>query len=198
MRRIPVWYGLSLDCGDNVVNQTTLKKPLTTTNSAIMVGLLLGTIVLVTLLAVVSFNAMSISQRQEIVGGLHPGVPERHLIPNGYKGWIMVEHNATGEAALPMEEGVNVFRYLDSGVLRTSTRWSPGIKTKTYFIETEDGPVEVAKSGPNRQIWGNLDVTIRDVSNGPIVARRSCFFVGTRNEYKEAGRYSAQHGSYFE
>jgi hypothetical protein len=163
---------------------------------AIILCLLLGVIALVAVLAVMSLNAMPPSERQEIFGALSPGVPEKHVIPNGYKGWIKVEHIVAGEAALPMENGVNVFRYADSGVLRTSSRWIPGIKKKDYLFETEQGLVEVAKSGSNRQIWGNVDVTVRNVSDGPIVARRSCFFVGTREEYKAAGRYFEQFGAH--
>lgn len=174
------------------MQQTDVKKPRATLNGPIMVSLLLGGVLFVAVTGIFLFASFPASQRQEFLASLEEGVPERHLIPEGYHGWITVEHNVAGEAELPVEDGVNIFRYSESGQLRTSSRWRPGIKKKTFLFETVSGPVTIAKGGPERQIWGNMDVTMRDVKDGPIKSRQSRFFVGTRAEYKKAGRYSQQ------
>lgn len=166
-------------------------KPTSKMNATFILSLSLVGIVIITGIAICLFNVLPSTQRQEFLSSFEAGVPEKHLIPDGYRGWIIVEHNVSGRASLPVEDGVKVFRYSEAGELHTSSRWKPGIKEKTFLFESRSGPKKIPHAGPARQIWGSIDVTIRDTKDGPIVARRSCYFVGTKKEYQEAGNYLA-------
>ena len=51
--------------------------------------------------------------------------PERHIVPAGYKGWLVVEYGVDEAEPIPVEDGVAVFHYPESGALPTSTEWRP-------------------------------------------------------------------------
>ncbi len=178
------------------MNQHSSAKPRSRLKGPILVSLLLVGILLATVVAIIVLNAMPAGQRNEFLSHFKSGVPERHLIPAGYQGWLTVEHLAGGGPPLPIEEAVKQFRYPESGLLRTSTPWGPGIRVKEYFFQPDTGPpIRAAQSGPDRQIWGGRDVTLRDVKVGPIVAKHSYVFVGTYSEYDKAGSYHQRHSS---
>jgi hypothetical protein len=65
--------------------------------------------------------------------GFERGTPERHLVPEGYDGWLTVRYGVEGAPPLETSDGALVHRYPDSGVLETSTAWTSGVKKKVYF-----------------------------------------------------------------
>jgi hypothetical protein len=124
----------------------------------------------------------------KVAHGLEEGIPERHILPEGFQGWMVVEYEIPGTPELPIEDGVFVFRHPESGTLETASRFSPGMKRKEYFTHGPTGREALAELGPKRRIWGQYDLSHVIEEDGEVERRdrQSGFFVGTREEYKEA------------
>lgn len=154
-------------------------------------GWLLLVIVLVCAVAIFGIRLLNspdtVEQLQTAIG-LEQGPPERHLIPEGYSGWVSVRYGVAGRPALETDGDVLVFRYPKSGKLETSTTWSPGVKRKEYFYDGPGGPAALATRGLDRRIWGEHELSVGDGGDeDPSGADRwSGFFVGTREEHRKA------------
>lgn len=61
--------------------------------------------------------------------------PKRHryLIPDGYRGWLCVTFAVGGAPALPIEDGYELVKFDQAGVVSTSSAGKPG-KLKDEFI----------------------------------------------------------------
>jgi hypothetical protein len=118
------------------------------------------------------------------------GLPERHLVPEGYRGWIVVKYAVAGKEELPLEGGVLVYRYPESGVLETSSPWNPGIKKTEYLSTGASGLRGLSTLGPDRTIWAKYELShvVEEGGQEERTDRQSGFFVGTREEYGEAKR----------
>ncbi len=127
--------------------------------------------------------------------GIEEGLPERHLVPEGYRGWAAVAYNIPGGPELPVEDGILVFRYPESGTLETSSRWNPGLKHKEYFSYGADGRIALPKLGSNRSIWGQYDLSRVSDNEGDSggSGRQSGFFVGTHEDFDGANKLAPFH-----
>jgi len=127
--------------------------------------------------------------------GMEEGIPERHLVPDGYRGWAIVAYNMSGRPELPVEDGVLVFRYSESGRLETSSPWNHGIKRKEFFTHGPAGQTALLKVGPNRRIWGVYDLSRVSDNEGDSGGSgwQSGFFVGTHEDFDGANKLAPYH-----
>lgn len=107
-----------------------------------------------------------------IAHGVQEGMPERHLVPEGYQGWAVVKYDIPGQPELPIDDGVLIFKYPDSGILETQTGWNPGFKRKEYFSYCPAGQDALAKLGPDCRIWNEYELR-QNVYRGPQAS--SCY-----------------------
>jgi hypothetical protein len=63
----------------------------------------------------------------------------RFLIPEEYVGWLRVEFEVEGEPAIPVEDGVRIFRFSGSFMLVTSSSMPEDAAERRYFYFAEDG-----------------------------------------------------------
>jgi hypothetical protein len=119
--------------------------------------------------------------------GLQRGLEETHLIPGDRRGWLLVRFGVDGAPALERDGERLVFRHPASGALLTSSPWNPGFKARTFRRVQAQGTVALPRYGPDARIWGEADIAVREHVEDDVAERRSAFFVGTEDEYHEAG-----------
>jgi hypothetical protein len=119
--------------------------------------------------------------------GLSVGLDERHVIPSDRRGWLVVQFGVAGAPALERDGGRLVFHHPESGALVTSSPWNPGLKTREFRQGDGEGAVSLPKYGPDARIWGEADITVREHKDEDATERRCGFFVGTEEEYLQAG-----------
>ena len=120
---------------------------------------------------------------------------QTHLIPDGYTGWVSVSFGVKGAPPLPREDGRLLFRYDAQGNLETSTQYEEGWSMDGYYYVAGDTrtPLRQRPTGFDGQIWGNYTSSsmVSGVGGGTIRTGVSTgFFVGTEEQYREAGRPS--------
>jgi hypothetical protein len=85
------------------------------------------------------------------------GLPtSRFLIPEGYVGWLRVEHDVECAPAIPVESGVRIFRFTGAGVLETSSAIPTDSAARRYFYYSVDGSerdLAVDYQNGNGMIW---------------------------------------------
>jgi hypothetical protein len=111
--------------------------------------------------------------------------PTKFLIPQGYVGWVKIEH---GESAPPLEmsNGVYIYRIPASGILQTSSSLEDGWAKDEYFYYSEDGSLRALPNttwGGGGMIWGgNIEFQLE--ANGIRPTRFSeTFYVGREDQY---------------
>jgi len=120
------------------------------------------------------------------------GTPEKHLIPDGYVGWVSVEYGVPGAPALPVEDGWLVFRYGADGRLETSSSRGPEMARREYFYE-KDGDLTLLRRttfDDTGLIWGQSfgAMTIVEDEGKTVRTVSSRFFVGSKDAYRAAFR----------
>lgn len=63
----------------------------------------------------------------------------RFLIPEGYVGWLRVEHDVECALPIPVEDGVRIFRFTGASVLETSSPIPTDSAARQYFYYSVDG-----------------------------------------------------------
>jgi hypothetical protein len=63
----------------------------------------------------------------------------KFLIPEGYVGWLRVEYDVECFPAVPVEDGVRIFRFTGANVLETSSPMPEGAAERRYFYYATDG-----------------------------------------------------------
>ncbi|WP_110114729.1 hypothetical protein [Bacillus sp. CGMCC 1.16541] len=111
--------------------------------------------------------------------------PSIYLIPDGYKGWVMVEYDKDEGKPTETEGNYTVFSINDQGRAKTKTLLThEGWATNKYYYVTQSGERKKLKAG--EMIHGasegneNKNYTIE------------FFFVGTEDEFAKAGDYRKQ------
>lgn len=116
---------------------------------------------------------------------LHPSI---FLVPDDYIGWVRLEYNLKDAQPVPVEDGVKVFKFPETGALYTSSSGPERGAGDEYFYYSQDGsrhPVPQDYRGGKGMIWGQYQG-----SRGGVMTMFG-FFVGTEEEYT---KYESQSG----
>ena len=114
--------------------------------------------------------------------------PSKFLVPDGYVGWVRLEHGVKGAQPVPLEQGAKIFKFPESGILYTSTEGPTRGAEDEYFYYSQDGskhPIVMDYHAARGTIWGQY----QGLRNGVITMFG--FFVGTEEQYK---KYMSQSG----
>lgn len=114
--------------------------------------------------------------------------PTRFLIPDGYIGWVRIDHEVAGAPEIPVTGGVRTYRVAATGHLETKTkidtRWGPSFE---FFYEA--GPDLKSLGGdqtPDGRIFGFCSGEFQEPAKGiRVVFLR--FFVGSKSDYESLG-----------
>jgi hypothetical protein len=111
--------------------------------------------------------------------------PVRYLIPQGYVGWITIEHGSNGPP-LEMRDGEYICRIPASGTLATSSGIEDGWAKDDYSYYREDGslkPLPETGWGAGGMIWGG-SVRFEQPQSGSRASNfTQIFYVGTEAQY---------------
>jgi len=105
----------------------------------------------------------------------------KFLIPEGYVGWLRVEFEVEGAPAIPVEDGVRIFRFSGNFMLVTSSSMPEDAAERRYFYYAEDGSerdLTADYRNGNGMIWQE-----HGGSRGGKM-RLFEFFVGTKEQSK--------------
>ena len=119
--------------------------------------------------------------------GIDAPSPERHIVPEGFRGWAVIHYGVEGAPELEMIEGIRVARYPMSGQLETSTvpPEDEGFINQDFFEQQGADIIPLSRLG---KIWGEYNmVEIRD-DTGHDAGRSSGFFVGSLAEFRASER----------
>jgi hypothetical protein len=108
--------------------------------------------------------------------------PSKLLVPSGYIGWLLLEHNVKNAEPVPIEDGVKVFKFPESGVLYTSSPGPERGADDEYLYYSQDGSRhQIPKDyrGGKGMIWGQYEG-----SRGGVMTLFG-FFVGTEEHYRK-------------
>jgi hypothetical protein len=108
--------------------------------------------------------------------------PSRFLIPEGYRGWVLLDFNAKDAPLTPVENGIQVFKVQMSGAISTSSCGPEKGASNEFLYYANDGslrPVPMEYRNGKGMIWGQHE----GIKNG--VKSQFGFFVGTEQEYKK-------------
>ena len=98
-----------------------------------------------------------------------------YLFPNGYVGWVRVQHEVEGAPPLPVESGRTVFKFDESGVLKTSDKVQVGWVYPKYYYYTETTKTLLPDMAEGA---GGM------IHNASIINTKLLdFFVGTDHQY---------------
>lgn len=133
-----------------------------------------------------SFSAEGLYRMQTAVG-LDAPPPERHIVPEDFRGWAILHFGVAGAPPLQVEAQTLVAEYPPSGRLDTSTRASEddGFLHREYYRRTADGLVPLVRTG---EIWGEYNMRVVTDESGAVTLRSTGFFVGTLVEFRESER----------
>ncbi|MBM7703868.1 DUF6843 domain-containing protein [Metabacillus iocasae] len=113
--------------------------------------------------------------------------PSIYLIPEGYKGWVMVEYDKEEGTPTEKEGEYTVFSINNQGKAKTKTLLThEGWATNKYYYVTESGNRKQLKAG--EMIHGASE------GNENKNYTMEFFFVGTEEEFAQAGDYRKQYG----
>ena len=131
-----------------------------------------------------AFTTGDLRQVQTAVG-IEAAPPERHIVPEGLRGWIRVDYGVEGAPPLGVEDDAVLFEYPESGHLETSTPAPDrdGLLHKHYF---ERRGAELVPLNRLSQIWG--EYTVRATKDDGSISRSFGFFIGTLGEFRASER----------
>lgn len=105
----------------------------------------------------------------------------RFLIPEGYVGWLRVEHDVQCAPDIPVENGVRIFRFTGASELQTSSAMPEQAVRREYFYYAADGSernLAADYTNGSGMIWQE-----RPGSRGGKMTM-FIFFVGTEEQSK--------------
>jgi len=108
-----------------------------------------------------------------------PRGADAFLIPQGYKGEVVVSYNVDGAPELQVEEGYNVHKIGPDGKMQTSTKNEnsfPRGEDKFYYVDAQGKKTELYR---DQEVW---DGFLKEKSDSNIVY--GTFFIGTKQEWE--------------
>jgi hypothetical protein len=106
----------------------------------------------------------------------------RFLVPDGYAGWVLLEYNVKDVPSSPAENGVQIFKFSESGTISTSSSGPEWGAEDEYFYYSDSGslrPIPADYRNGKGMIWGQHPGT----RNG--ILSQFGFFVGSEEQYKK-------------
>jgi len=124
--------------------------------------------------------------------GLEAATPERHVVPEDFKGWAVVHYSVWGAPQLREDDGAVILEYPANGRLETSTPPPDdlGFLHRGYYRRSADGLVPLSRAG---DVWGEYSHLIVADDPGSQPTHSSGFFVGTMKEFR-ATEWPKEHG----
>ena len=119
--------------------------------------------------------------------GMDAPPPERHIVPEGFRGWAVIHYGVEHAPELELTDGIRVARYPMSGQLETSTvpPEDEGFINQDFFEQQGADIIPLSRLG---KIWGEYNmVRFRD-DEGHVSGRSSGFFVGSLAEFRASER----------
>jgi Carboxypeptidase regulatory-like domain len=108
--------------------------------------------------------------------------PSRFLVPLGYAGWLLLDYGVKDARPVPVEDGVQVFKFPATGVLSTSSGGPERGAEDEYYYYSADGSLQEIptdyRSG-HGMVWGQHEGT----RNGEL--SQFGFFVGTEEQFRK-------------
>jgi hypothetical protein len=99
---------------------------------------------------------------------------EDYLIPDSYVGWVRAMHKVENAPPLPVEEGRTIYKFDESGVIKTSNDLPAGSIYANFYYYSNGNRTKLTNSaGKEGMIYSEkvINITILD------------FFVGTEKQY---------------
>ncbi len=130
--------------------------------------------------------------RVQTAFGMDATLPERHVVPEDFRGWAVLHFAVEGAPPLPADHETLIVEYPQSGRLETSTPSSgdEGFAHREYFRDTAQGLVPLSRMD---EIWGEYNLRVVTDELGAVTERSTGFFVGTLAEFRAAERPSTGH-----
>ena len=124
-------------------------------------------------------------QQIQTAVGMEVAPPEKHIVTEGFRGWMRVDYGIEGAAPLGLEGEVVIFEYPESGLLETSNQApeADGLLHKQYF-ENRNG--ELVPLTRLSQVWG--EYSMRSIEDDGSNSRSSGIFIGTMGDFRAAER----------
>jgi len=97
-----------------------------------------------------------------------------YLIPDGYVGWVRAVHEVKDAPALPIEDERTVFKFDESGLLKTSDQVQEGWVYPRYYYYLNSNKTALSNSTEKEGM-----IHSEKVANTTILD----FFVGTEKQY---------------
>jgi hypothetical protein len=111
----------------------------------------------------------------------HRRPPERFLIPAGYTGWVRIDFRQKNKPALPSEDGRQLLKLDDHGMLQTSSNPLAGHGRDDFFYYSGDRRTPLSNAGVCKggMIW-QTETMVDEPTSTPFVR----FYVGTEDQYR--------------
>jgi len=158
--------------------------------AGVIVGIMLVTAATLFFLFRYTFTTGRLYQVQTAIG-IDAPPPERHIVPEGFRGWALIHYGIEGAPELQVVDGVTVADYPESGRLSTSTLQpdNDGFINQDFFEKRGDEVVRLTRLG---SIWGEYNMVVVRDDDGELMRRTAGFFVGTSAEFRNAERPQAE------
>lgn len=123
--------------------------------------------------------------------GAAPAIAERHIIPEGYSGWLTVTYGDPTAAPLPQAGDTLIVRYPRSGVVQTSDTLEHRWRLRSFHQVDADGMRRLATRGPDCRVWRRHTrrVFVDDRAETAGAELSFGFFVGTKEESEAGGNH---------
>jgi len=133
-----------------------------------------------------TFTTGRLYQAQTAIG-IDAPPPERHILREGFKGWVTIHYGVEGAPELEVEDDIVIAEYPESGRLMTSTLQpgNDGFLNQDFFERRGDELVRLTRLGT---IWGEYNMMNVFDDDGGLIRRSAGFFVGTAAEFRQAER----------
>ena len=133
-----------------------------------------------------SYTAEGLYRMQTAVG-MDAAPPERHIVPEGFQGWAILQFGVEGAAPLPVDDETLIVEYPPSGRLETSTPApdNAGFLHREHYQRTGGGLEPLTRTG---NIWGEYNRVTSIDDEGTASGCSTGFFVGTMKEFRAAER----------